>query len=733
MVTPEQMAGQIREWADSGYVNIVGGCCGSTLDHIRAIAAAVSGTHTRAAPSRAITGCTFQAWRRSTPEEKPNAEVLMRTRHTALIILMTALSSVTASVYSAGYDLIEETDPGEGETSTSSQVIFGDGFESGLDQWTVTGNCIPSASAEYTGSFGARCQGTATLLTNVSTVGFEGISLQYARRTVRYDRGELLYVEWSNNGSTWTRLEGVRSTVYALRTWSLPSEAENQSNLLLRFRGTADSTREFFDLDDVLLQGIPSCCPVEPEIDWAKEGEGPANQSESTRGASMDSAGNSVICGDLVGTRILFGLSYTSTSPWAGDWYVFKFNPSGGILWSSTFGGIGGDQAIDCDFDQDGNIIVSGKIRGTVNFGNGVSAAAALTSADAVIVKFDPFGMAQWARLAGGTGDDAANEVAIDSEGNIIVGIHYTSDPITFHEGTSFSNLGDRDVVTAKYDPNGTLQWAQRIAGSGADGARAVGVDRLDNVLIGVQSDSASVQVGNTPDVNLIGSGGNDLVVTRWTPSGELVWARIWGDGETSGAFSLDDETIRGIDGDGEGNTYFGGTFQGMLDLGGGWLLQSDTSGGTVPFTEPYDDIFFAKADPNGNVLWAYSGGSSEQDFGVEISVSASGELFAGGSFSGDATFNHAGGSLQRSAAGGAGDVDEFVSKWSTDGTLLWISQGGGMEPEMLYDIGLSPNGQTVTVGAGGRNAVFGDTSFSEDAGVYVVHRTADSLQGDGE
>ena len=42
-MTPDQMAGHIREWADSGFVNIVGGCCGSTPKHIRAIAAAVSG------------------------------------------------------------------------------------------------------------------------------------------------------------------------------------------------------------------------------------------------------------------------------------------------------------------------------------------------------------------------------------------------------------------------------------------------------------------------------------------------------------------------------------------------------------------------------------------------------------------------------------------------------------------------------------------------------------------
>ena len=40
--TPDQMAAQIREFAAEGLINIVGGCCGSTPDHIRAIAAAVA-------------------------------------------------------------------------------------------------------------------------------------------------------------------------------------------------------------------------------------------------------------------------------------------------------------------------------------------------------------------------------------------------------------------------------------------------------------------------------------------------------------------------------------------------------------------------------------------------------------------------------------------------------------------------------------------------------------------
>ena len=42
-MTPAQMAEQVGEWAHSGFVNIIGGCCGSTPEHIRAIAAAVAG------------------------------------------------------------------------------------------------------------------------------------------------------------------------------------------------------------------------------------------------------------------------------------------------------------------------------------------------------------------------------------------------------------------------------------------------------------------------------------------------------------------------------------------------------------------------------------------------------------------------------------------------------------------------------------------------------------------
>ncbi len=45
--TPEFMAEHISEWADNGWLNIIGGCCGTTPDHIRAIANSVEGKKPR--------------------------------------------------------------------------------------------------------------------------------------------------------------------------------------------------------------------------------------------------------------------------------------------------------------------------------------------------------------------------------------------------------------------------------------------------------------------------------------------------------------------------------------------------------------------------------------------------------------------------------------------------------------------------------------------------------------
>jgi 5-methyltetrahydrofolate--homocysteine methyltransferase len=56
--TPETLAPQLAEWAASGFLNIVGGCCGTTPDHIRAIAEAVRPYPPRVPPAPRASTCS---------------------------------------------------------------------------------------------------------------------------------------------------------------------------------------------------------------------------------------------------------------------------------------------------------------------------------------------------------------------------------------------------------------------------------------------------------------------------------------------------------------------------------------------------------------------------------------------------------------------------------------------------------------------------------------------------
>ena len=49
-LSPEEMAEHVKEWAESGFLNLIGGCCGTTPEHIRQMAEAVEGLTPRQLP-----------------------------------------------------------------------------------------------------------------------------------------------------------------------------------------------------------------------------------------------------------------------------------------------------------------------------------------------------------------------------------------------------------------------------------------------------------------------------------------------------------------------------------------------------------------------------------------------------------------------------------------------------------------------------------------------------------
>jgi 5-methyltetrahydrofolate--homocysteine methyltransferase len=71
---PDETAGLLRDFAESGFANILGGCCGTTPDHIRAIGAAIAGVTPRPLPAGSWLDVSIsQGSRGPTPASSPSA------------------------------------------------------------------------------------------------------------------------------------------------------------------------------------------------------------------------------------------------------------------------------------------------------------------------------------------------------------------------------------------------------------------------------------------------------------------------------------------------------------------------------------------------------------------------------------------------------------------------------------------------------------------------------------
>ena len=84
--------------------------------------------------------------------------------------------------------------------------------------------------------------------------------------------------------------------------------------------------------------------------------------------------------------------------------------------WASRAGGSGQDYGTGIVVDKEGSTYICGYFRGQARFED--YALAGKGEADIFIAKYDRIGKLVWVRQAGGSADDFARAVAIDTEGN---------------------------------------------------------------------------------------------------------------------------------------------------------------------------------------------------------------------------------------------------------------------------------------------------------------------------
>ena len=139
---------------------------------------------------------------------------------------------------------------------------------------------------------------------------------------------------------------------------------------------------------------------------------------------------------------------------------------------------------------------------------------------DVLIAKFDAQGALQWVQQAGGPGNDTLQEGAVDAAGNLYVAGFF--DGTATFGPTPVASAGSFDGYLAKYTPTGQLAWVQASRGPGFDGWYGLALDAGGNPCVagGV---AGGAQIG---PFALAAAGPRDVAVAAYTPQGQVRWVQ---------------------------------------------------------------------------------------------------------------------------------------------------------------------------------------------------------------
>lgn len=155
---------------------------------------------------------------------------------------------------------------------------------------------------------------------------------------------------------------------------------------------------------------------------------------------------------------------------------------------------------------------------------------------------------------------------------------------------------------------------------------------------------------------------------------------------------------------DNNGNVYVTGSFQGTLNFGS---ISLTSTGG--------EDIFIAKYDSLGTVLWAQKAGGSAtggvMDIGTSISTDQTGNVYVTGSFMCETiTFDTI--TVTNNSSTYTSDI--FIAKYNAAGAVQWVRTAGGLQDDNAESISTDASGNIYISGVFESDpATFGNNTIS--------------------
>jgi hypothetical protein len=333
---------------------------------------------------------------------------------------------------------------------------------------------------------------------------------------------------------------------------------------------------------------------------------------------------------------------------------IVSYSQTPSFQWANSIGGNDLDYPIGITVDKIGNTFFIGSFRsksiqvGTLTVTNKSYAA---TMQGMFLAKYNKNGEVIWAK--------SLNRVILKSitsnvYGDVLITGTFT-DTVTLGN-IKLTSVGKSDIFLLKYNTNGDVLWVKTAGGTDDEVVNRVVVNSNNDVVIAGAFKSSVMRFGTTILRSPINN--SAFFIAKYTEDGNLLWAKKL----TSSYLPFDIAT------DSLGSLFVAGTISTPNIIFGFDTLVNNN----------YTNIFLAKYDIAGELIWAKTVGADSMFFNGITTNNKGDVLITGGFYP---NIIHLGNSTLINKGNGTSDI--YILKINSYGNLIWAKSAGGTSTDV--------------------------------------------------
>ncbi len=397
------------------------------------------------------------------------------------------------------------------------------------------------------------------------------------------------------------------------------------------------------------------------------------------------------------------GLSFESLG--FNDCFIVKFSSDGTIEWLKSLGSIS-NAFLNGGIAENspGFIYVTGSFRDYIKY-TPEDSIISTSVYDTFLAKYSLTGETIWFKNIGsGVKSQLSSSLILDQFGDLLVS-GWFSDSIKMDDSFTLINSNTKpDTYYAKINAStGNVIWANQLAGI-TNFARTTATLSNNDYYIYNSFFLDSIQIGEDTIVSQNNS--EDIVFFKTDLNGNIIWKRTISGANSEYSYSLSVDQ--------NNNIYLAGYYNSASII----FQSNETESFTIDQNFGDYDLFIAKYDIDGNLIWAKNNGGIGEDRIYDLAFFDN-EIHVSGFFSDAITW---GGTTLTTA--GAADQDMFYGNLALDGNYRGASSYGGRDNSVEEARALFQYGDNLltVMRSNSDIMVLGDSTYLNPAETYAMY-----------